>query len=66
MAIIKKIKSKKVSSHTIQVTNIRNRGQLDISEIDVVEKVHNYSVDPDQGRIGFVLKTNEGSKFIQV
>lgn len=59
IAIIKKIKNKKVFSHTIQVANIRNKGQMDISEHEVTEKVHTYTVDPYQGRIGFVYKTEE-------
>jgi len=37
---------------------------MDISEIEITEKVHNYTVDPFQGRIGFVYKTEEQSKKI--
>lgn len=66
MALIKKIKNKKVVSHTLQIANIRNRGQMDISEIEFNDKVHTYTVDPNQGRIGFVFKTEEVSTYTNI
>ncbi|KAL4443207.1 hypothetical protein ABPG74_002274 [Tetrahymena malaccensis] len=63
IAIIKKIKNKKSNqsstSHTIQVANIRNKGQMDICEHEINDKIHTYSVDPYQGRIGLIYLAGE-------